>query len=127
MQAAVDVLDNEIDGVRRQALVAEEDVEHTFVGVHRGGVVEMAVIAPVEGGAERDESIGAKHDPDGNADGPEQHAERARAHHGLAAATASEPRSPALGGRLDHRGDGVFRMGGKGGALAFGHIVQHVL
>ena len=29
------------------------------------------------------------------------------------------------GGRID-RGNGVFGMGGKGNALGFGHVVQHV-
>ena len=83
VQGPVHILDDEIDRIRRQAFVAEEDVEHALVGVHRRCVVEMAVVAPVEGRAERDDGIDAKHDADGNADRPEQHAERARAHHFL--------------------------------------------
>ena len=126
VQRPVDVLDDEIDRVRRQGLVAEEDVEHALVGVHRRGVVEMPVIAPIEGRAERDDGIDAKHDADGHADGLQQHAERARAHHCLAATAKRDPAPPALGRRADHGGDGIIGMGGKGNALGFGHVVQHV-
>ena len=53
MQIAVDVLDDKIDRVGRQALIAEEDVEYAVVGVHRGAVIEMTLIAAVERRAER--------------------------------------------------------------------------
>ncbi len=86
MQAAVDILDDEIDGIGRQALIAEEDIENAVVGMHRGGVVEMPLVAFVESGAEGQQRISREHDGNRHADGPEQHAERAWADHLLAQA-----------------------------------------
>ncbi len=81
MQGAVDVLDHEVDRVRRQGLATEEDVEHALVGMDRRGVVEVAVIAAVERRAEREQRIGDQHEADRDADRPEQHAERAWTNH----------------------------------------------
>ena len=126
MQLAVDVLDDQVDSIGRQTLIAEEDVEHAVVGVHGGTVVEVPLIAPIEGGAERQQRIGDEHDADGDADRPEQHAERARPHDFLSrsARTARELGRARPRRFIDDLGYVVGGMGDESGAFALRHVVH---
>ncbi len=124
-QTAIDILDDEIDGIGRQAPGTEEDIEHAFIGVHRSGVLEVTVIAPVKIGAERQQCIGRQDQSDRQADGLKQHADRARLDH-------FHPPPPPAGfglAQARRRGnltDRVLTMSSEGCASPFGRIVQHV-
>ena len=128
VQGAVDVLHHEVDGIRRQVRSAEQDIEDAVVGVHRQAVIEMPLIAPPEGGAERKERVGGKHERERDADRLEQRAERAFLDDLLAASAAC----PLGLGRSKLRARGqrdrpkpVVCIHDETGALTFGHVVQH--
>src|SRR5262249_19044519 len=128
VQAAVDILYDEIDGIGRQASVREENIEHALVGMDRCRLIEMAVITAIERGAERDQSVSREHDGDRDANGLEQHAEAARLHLFLAAGDPPPPglRWPLCRNLSDKLSDRVLGMCHDGGALAFRHVVQHL-
>src|SRR5262249_34335007 len=57
MKRAVHVLDHEVHWICRQIRGAEQNIEHAIVGMNRGRVIELTLVAPPERGAEREQGV----------------------------------------------------------------------
>ena len=126
MQRAVDVFDHEVDRVGRQAFVAEEECR-----------ARSYRHAPARCGRDGGNSCDRRwsrataphrreHEPTAMPIGRSSMPERARADHFLPPAAQRQPPAPALGRRRVIVTRASSGRGGKGPAMGFGHVVQHL-